>query len=208
MALNPQQQLKRRMLLAKKELRAHSDSIRKSIRFPVLLDLIDYEREAKERPPELASAVSVQKITITCVHLIDPESRTVEEASFQSPIKIEIFTTQAKPPMLNIYNSTLHFGNMGPVYGFMNRLYERPTFFAGLFRFLDGETTFQLFFSNDQNPLNEMGDSVKKYRDIPLQIYLEPAQVVFVVSDKGAVFRRHIDLEKLAADLDCLKGAE
>ena len=76
MTLTPQQQLKRRALLAKKELRENDCAIRKALRLPVLLDTIEYEREARERPPELASAASVQKITLTCFHLIDPESRT------------------------------------------------------------------------------------------------------------------------------------
>ena len=208
MTLTPQQQLKRRALLAKKELRENDCAIRKALRLPVLLDTIEYEREARERPPELASAASVQKITLTCFHLIDPESRTVESFGLEAQIKIEIFTTQAKPPSVGIYNASLHFGNMDPIYGFMNELSERPTFFIGLLRLSERERAFQLFFSNEQNPLDEMSGLIKNYGATPLQIHLEPVQVVFVVSDKGSVFRIPVDLARLAADLDCLKGAE
>lgn len=192
MALTPQQQLKRRMLLAKKELRDVSKTLNELLHFPLLLEHIQYETDVKEKPSELASAAKVQRVAIPC-----------------SPglVDIDLFLTQEKPPSVSIYNA--HLTNPDSVALFSADLAESNVLEVGLFRLAcERVPVFRLIFSDMHTPVDPDSELIVDYRKNPLILNLSLAEMLLVVKSGDRVFRKYLNLAQLAADLDCLKGAE
>ncbi len=192
MALTPQQQLKMRHLTAKRELRETTKAISEFLRFPVLISDVHYEANVSQRPSELEKVPSVQLIRIL----------------FGVPrsLVLDLYTNQLLPPRANVPHSSFTFADPGKISTTVRHmsLVERRTYFAGLVRLLD-KPKFQLLFSQNQNPVDPDSGGVFNYRDANLWIDLDYAEILLAIQDGDRKFRKHLDLVKLVADLDCLQ---